>query len=63
MHLVRSLMVARNGTTIGDERQAVFAGYDDAQGSGDFIDAAGGSLRFMLDGDAVASFGVIDCGD
>lgn len=56
-------MVARNGTTIGDERQAVFAGYDDAQGSGDFIDAAGGSLRFMLDGDAVASFGVIDCGD
>lgn len=56
-------MAGNNGVTVGSSRADVMAAYPDALDAGDMIYPDNTAWRFTMDGDTIASFGVIDCGD
>jgi hypothetical protein len=56
-------MAGRNGVTVGSSRADVLSTYPDAFDAGDMVYPDNTAWRFTMEGDTIASFGVIDCGD
>ncbi len=56
-------MAGSQGVTVGSNRADVLAAYPAAFDAGDMVYPDNTAWRFTMDGDTIASFGVIDCGD